>query len=186
MSDDPWWRTRERREEERGSCEGGGEEGFLKASRRTGVPTGFNSCTNRFSVLKEESAQSSSLYDETTPYMPTPREEEVRATGRNALKLAIVVITIDTNQKMKVDALLDSGATGSFVDDGLVKEQGWNTMELERPRMVANMDGTLNVAGSVRRTIDLMVNIGEHQERMTFAVTNLGNNRIILGHDWLK
>ena len=118
--------------------------------------------------------------------MPTPREEEVRATGRNALKLAIVVITIDTNQKMKVDALLDSGATGSFVDDGLVKEQGWNTKELERPRMVANVDGTLNVAGSVRRTIDLMVNVGEHQERMTFAVTNLGNNRIILGHDWLK
>ena len=160
----------------------------MTTSRRTGVPTRLDSCTNRFSVLKEESAQSSSLYDETTPYMPTPREEEVRATGRNALKLVIIVITIDTNQRMKVDALLDSGATGSFVDDGLVKEQGWNTKELERLRMVTNVDGTMNVAGSVRRTIDLilMVNVGEHQERMTFAVTNLGNNHIILGHDWLK
>lgn len=146
-------------------------------------------CQNRFAVLEEEQAQPPFIPEQYTPYTnnlhTAPKKEKIRASG-NSLKHSITLTTVDSGRSLKVDALIDSGATGSFIDSSLVQHEQWNTMELERPRPVANVDGTLNSAGSVRCTIDLIVTTGEHRERMTFAVTNLGNNRLILGHDWLK
>ena len=52
--------------------------------------------------------------------------------------------TLDTRAKISVTALLDSGATGMFLDIKWVKAHGLNTRKLARAIPVYNVDGTLN------------------------------------------
>ena len=86
----------------------------------------------------------------------------------------------------KITALVDSGATGSFVHCDFIEKSGWNTRELEHPLTVINVDGTPNSAGRITHAIDLLVTFGEHQERMAFGIVDLGKTQVVLGHDWLK
>ena len=48
-----------------------------------------------------------------------------------------------------------------------------------------NIDGTLNVAGSITEVVDLVLRYWKHSERTLFAVTTLGKQKLILGHSWL-
>ena len=50
---------------------------------------------------------------------------------------------------MAVDALLDSGATGMFIDQEFVKAKNLTTRQLPQPIPLYNIDGTLNDAGSI-------------------------------------
>jgi len=54
------------------------------------------------------------------------------------------------------------------------------------PIPVYNADGTSNEGGPIRYMIPLCMKIGEHVETITFAVTNTGPNKIILGYSWLR
>ena len=49
---------------------------------------------------------------------------------------------VDTQKEIQVDALLDSGATGLYVDATFVKENGLNTQKLVQEIPVYNVDGT--------------------------------------------
>ena len=51
---------------------------------------------------------------------------------------------------------------------------------------VFNVDGTRNEAGSITEIIDTILQYNGHTERMSFAVTNLGKQDIILGFTWLQ
>ena len=50
-------------------------------------------------------------------------------------------------------ALVDSGATGNFIDYSTVKRLGLGTKKLNQVRTVANIDGTLNRAGTITRVM---------------------------------
>jgi hypothetical protein len=83
-------------------------------------------------------------------------------------------------------ALLDSGCTGSCVNEDFVKKHQLNTTKLPKSIPVFNADGSLNVAGRLTHTVKLKVTIGGHTEIMDFGVSNLGSSDIFLGHDWLR
>lgn len=93
---------------------------------------------------------------------------------------------MDTGEMIQLSALIDSGATGMFIDEQFVQEQGWNLDEVSRPIPIFNIDGTLNANGNVKHTIDLALEIQGHRERATFTVTRLSGVKLILGHSWLK
>ena len=105
---------------------------------------------------------------------------------RDKLEISVMLRTVNTGQTVKVKALLDSGATGLFLDEGFVKEMQWEVDDMEKTVPVYNVDGTLNAAGHIQQTIDLFIRYGEHQERATFSITKLGGTQAILGHAWLK
>ena len=86
---------------------------------------------------------------------------------------------------MGVDALLDSGATGLFIDSEFVEAKNLTTQKLPRAIQVYNIDGTLNEHGSVTHTVDLVIRYQDHTERAVFYVTQLGGVPLILGHPWL-
>lgn len=46
------------------------------------------------------------------------------------LDVKVVVKTVNTGETIQLSALVDSGATGMFVDEQFVKEQGWNLDEV--------------------------------------------------------
>ena len=83
---------------------------------------------------------------------------------RTRLDVRVVVKTVDTGEMVQLSVLVDSGATGMFVDEQFVKEQGWNLDKVPQPIPIFNIDGTLNANGNVKHTIDLALEIQGHRE----------------------
>ncbi|THG93741.1 hypothetical protein EW145_g8291 [Phellinidium pouzarii] len=92
----------------------------------------------------------------------------------------------DTHERLEVEVLIDSGATGLFIDKEFVKQNRLKTRSLGYTIPVFNVDGTKNVGGSIEEEVDLVVEYKEHRELATFEVCNLGKTVLILGHNWLK
>ena len=102
------------------------------------------------------------------------------------MKLDVELRTMDTSENFALKALLDCGATGLFIDQAYVQRNHLRTRELRCSIPVYNVDGTLNEAGSIRHIVELVLSYKDHTERAQFAVTNLGNQDLILGLSWLR
>ena len=103
-----------------------------------------------------------------------------------SLNLKVGIETTDTREAISMTALVDSGATGCFIDRDYVKANQLTTRTLSVPIPVRNVDGTPNKAGAITEVVDLIQRYENHSERTLFAVTGLGNQDLILGHAWLK
>ena len=57
---------------------------------------------------------------------------------------------IDTQEKVTVDALLDSGAIGLVISSEFVRKQWFKLKKIERPIYVRNMDETFNKEGPIK------------------------------------
>ncbi|GLB35238.1 putative retrotransposable element tf2 155 kda protein type 1-like [Lyophyllum shimeji] len=116
-----------------------------------------------------------------------PRSFTLAATpSRNSLILGVEVETTDTQEILGLQALLDSGASGLFLHIRFVREHGITTRTLSRPIPVKNVDGTANATGAITEVVDLVLRYNGHSERVVFAVTDLGEQDMILGYTWLK
>ncbi|GLB45800.1 putative zinc ion binding [Lyophyllum shimeji] len=116
-----------------------------------------------------------------------PRSFTLAATpSQNSLILGVEVMTTDTQEILGLKALLDSGASGLFLHIRFVREHGITTRTLSRPISVKNVDGTANAAGAITEVVDLVLRYNGHSERVVFAVTDLGEQDMILGYTWLK
>jgi len=92
---------------------------------------------------------------------------------------------IDTHKGVTVKALLDSGATGMFVDKKFTEEHRFKLDKLEKPVIVTNVDGSCNSRGNITHEVECNVYYKGHQERVKFDVCNLGRTEVILGMPWL-
>ena len=110
----------------------------------------------------------------------------IYATGKHQMDLKGVITTMDTNEKINVTTLLDSGCTGSCISKDFVEKNRINTVEIARPIRVYNADGTRNESGSITRVARVKLTIGPHTEIIELGVSSLGKTDIFLGHDWLK
>jgi len=100
--------------------------------------------------------------------------------------LPIEVGTTDTSEVHSVKVLLDSGATGNFIDQDFVRTKGINTQSISRPILVYNMDGSPNEAGQISEVVDVVLHYKTHSERTLLAVSSLRKQNMILGYTWLK
>jgi hypothetical protein len=94
--------------------------------------------------------------------------------------------TPDDHQRFLVVALLDSGAGGCYVDSNLVEKHDLQPIPLDIPLKVFNADGTENKHGTITQSVNLLVKIGEHRERIVFNVTRLGKKPMIIGIPWFR
>ena len=92
---------------------------------------------------------------------------------------------INTHEGVTVKALLDSGATGMFMDRKFTEKNGFKMKKLERPLKVTNVDGSNNNGGNIMYEVECNVYYKGHQERMRFDVCSLGRTKVILGMPWL-
>jgi len=102
------------------------------------------------------------------------------------LHLQVEVKSTETQRKYGVCALVDSGATGLFIDQEYVKSNQIPTTKLSRVILVFNVDGTTNTDGSISEVAELILQYNGHSERALFSITRLGRQHMILGHTWLK
>ena len=82
-------------------------------------------------------------------------------------------------------ALVDSGCTGSCIDEAFVNRHAIPTRKYIRPIGVFNADGTPNEAGIVTHYATVGIEIQGHQELLRLAVTKLASSDLFLGYDWL-
>jgi len=116
------------------------------------------------------------------------RQREVRQIFKmlREVWLNIGIEKIDTHKGVAVKALLDSGATGMFMDKRTAAKHGFMLKELEKPIMVRNVDGMDNSGGAITHQVEANVYYKGHVERMRIDVCDLGKTEVILGMPWLQ
>jgi len=93
--------------------------------------------------------------------------------------LNIGVEKIDTHEGIMIKALLDSGATGMFMDRQTAARHGFKLQKLERPIAVRNVDGTNNSRGTITYQVECNVFYKGHMERMRMDVCDLEKTEVI-------
>jgi len=81
-------------------------------------------------------------------------------------------------------ALIDSGATENFMNLEYAKYLQLQIKRLEEPRSLFNIDGTTNKSRSLQYYTDLQVQTSNQRTNLRFFLTNLGDNKAILGYPW--
>jgi len=56
---------------------------------------------------------------------------------------------LENHEGVAVKVLLDSGATGLFMNMAFTKEKGFRMERMKKPLLVKNVDGTINVEGAI-------------------------------------
>ena len=92
---------------------------------------------------------------------------------------------VDTHEGVTVDALLDNGATGLFMNKEFMEKNRFRMERLERPVKVMNVDGTHNKGRDITHEVMCNIYYRGHRERTKFDVCNLGRTEVILGMPWL-
>ena len=82
--------------------------------------------------------------------------------------------------------MIDSGATALFLSQPFVATQKITPFRLRTPITLLNIDGSVNVAGSITHFTRLCLTVDQHEEWTDFLITNLGGEDIILGLPWLR
>jgi hypothetical protein len=106
----------------------------------------------------------------------------------NVQSICIPVSIYATEGAQIVDTftLVDSRATGSFIDRDLVRKRKIPMLCLPRPLRAQNVDGTHNSGGVIQHKVSIFVRIGDAKERREFLVLNYGKENMILGLPWLR
>ena len=95
-----------------------------------------------------------------------------------SLLLPVEIGTMDTSELYSVKALLDCGATGSFIDRDFVCSKGMNTQILSWNISVFNVNGSPNEAGQITEAVDVVLHYKTHSERMLLAISRLGKQSL--------
>ena len=88
--------------------------------------------------------------------------------------------------RIETKSLIDSGYTGSLIHKDFVVKYGIQTHSLPHPLKVYNADGTHNAGGQIKKFAIVYLQIRDHKEQISLAITDLGPNTVFLGHNWLK
>jgi hypothetical protein len=89
------------------------------------------------------------------------------------------------HSKAERQVLVHSGATNNFINPKLLKRMKIGQVPLQRTQTIWNINGTHNKAGSITHYMDLQVRVRTKVQDMKFLVTDIGEDKIILGYPWL-
>jgi len=92
---------------------------------------------------------------------------------------------LENHKGVVVRVLLDSGATGLFMDITFAQEKRFKMEKLKKPLLVRNVDGMVNVGEAIIYQVEYNIFFKGHVERARMDVYNLGKTKVILGMPWL-
>src|SRR5258707_9698371 len=102
-----------------------------------------------------------------------------------SLNIQVELTSLTSLTSISTSMLLDSGATGMFINQSFVQKHQLETTPLPQPVLMCNVDGSANENGSVMEEVHVTLHFRCHSERAHLAVTNLGQQTVIIGHSWL-
>ena len=89
-----------------------------------------------------------------------------------------------THKWDKAAALLDSGATENFIQESYAQKLKLPIKCLLYTWLVYNVDGTLNKNGYIHSYMDLEMQTGQQRTKLHFFLTDIGDQKLILGYPW--
>ena len=92
----------------------------------------------------------------------------------------------NTNKKFELEALIDSGAGGTFLDWKTAEKYQLELCLLTKPIKVFNVDGTKNKEGLITHCVWMKLLFGNRKISCRFYISGLGKEQMILGLPWLK
>ena len=95
--------------------------------------------------------------------------------------IMIKVVLQGKEEKLSINAMIDSGATEDFIDKEVCRKHQISTIATENPREIYLADGNPSDMGPVTHIAKVPMTIGNHQEVATLQVANLQNHEVILG-----
>ena len=105
---------------------------------------------------------------------------------RESNKVHIPVLISGKKRQKEVVAMIDSGATNTFISKRFVWDNKIPTRKLQNPVLLFNIDGTENRAGRITEMAVLRMKINDHDEQVVFSVTDIDDEDVIIGLYWLK
>src|SRR5258707_1167979 len=102
-----------------------------------------------------------------------------------SLNIQVELTSLTSLASVSTSALLDSRATGMFINQSFVQKHQLETIPLPQPVLMHNVDSSTNENGSVMEEVHITLRFRHHSERAHLAVTNLGQHTVIIGHSWL-
>ena len=92
---------------------------------------------------------------------------------------------LESHERIAVKALLDSGATGLFMDTTFTREKRFKMEKLKNSLLVRNVDGTVNTGRAIIHQVECNMFFKGHMERARVDVCNLEKTKVILEMLWL-
>src|SRR5258706_11879387 len=117
--------------------------------------------------------------------VPPPTIYVLSKNSPHSLNIQVELTSLTLLTSVSTSLLLDSGATGMFINWSFMQKHQLETTPLPQPVLVCNVDGSLNENGSVMEEVHVILRFGCHSKRAHLAVTNLGKQTAIIGHSWL-
>jgi hypothetical protein len=103
------------------------------------------------------------------------------------MRIPITLISSVRPKTVETTAVVDSGASGTFISEDFIKEHGIKTHRLKKPFRVWNADGTNSGKGRITHYCTIMVKVDQRTMYGKFNVHKLGHHDLILlGIPWLK
>ena len=132
---------------------------------------------NIYSVLHLEKLGNKLMFTNTTK-----RVRDIQCTLRllREVWLKVGLEKLESHEGVAVKALLDSGATGLFMDTTFAKEKGFKIEKLKKPLLVRNMDGTANAGRVIMHQVECNIFFKGHVKRVRMDMCNLGKTELIL------
>ncbi|SJK99230.1 uncharacterized protein ARMOST_02521 [Armillaria ostoyae] len=115
-----------------------------------------------------------------------PRYLRRRASNSRDFLLNVQLTTLTNRQVLTTKGLVDSGCTSSAINRAFVQKHRLDTVKTAIPIIIYNADGSRNKGGDITEYVEVRLTIGNHEERLDLAVTDLGSKDLYLGHDWLQ
>src|ERR1700722_4946863 len=79
----------------------------------------------------------------------------IKGKGGAQMTIPIHLQTMDGNQNFRVDALLDSGSTGSCISERFIRENNIPTRATARPKSTYNPEGTMNSGRTIKELVQM-------------------------------
>jgi gag-polyprotein putative aspartyl protease len=106
--------------------------------------------------------------------------------NKQSMHLPIQVAGSDRRKVIETEALLDSGAGGTFMNQDFAERNKLELLPIEQPILVKNVDGMPNNKGMISQFARTRLQINGEEFQEEFLITGLGKESIILGLPWLR
>src|SRR5258707_13680124 len=102
-----------------------------------------------------------------------------------SLNIQVKLTSLPSLTSISTSALLDSRATGMFINQSFMQKHQLETTPLPQPILVCNVNGSPNENRSVTEEVHITLHFRCHSKRAHLMVANLGQQTVIIGHSWL-
>ena len=114
------------------------------------------------------------------------KKQWLRQINNASVMIPTIIETLTDRRGFTMEALLNCGAMGCYIDEGFANAKNLPMDHLPRPVPVYNADGSHNEGGPITHTVTLQLRVKDHIEVFPFTVTNTRKTDIIIGFNWLQ